>query len=1313
MWFPLVAYAAGLIGAYYTYSYVNTYRRTLEYFYIALKADFDICGVLNQTQTQLLTYLQNREIFSGAFVDCFLNDDPLKINDTDPEQVVTIKTILGALNNAEQSLRLLLDTDIGRDRNMPSICLELVPKLIATVGLLGTELNTLNQSSADVEMLIRPYLAPLIAKLEVVRNHIDANNIPAQSLGQAMQLFPESNTKPHQGLENLSKLIYQLPVYFQELQDLIDPGSIQNLTAHDSKALKKKTNLLVNNLKKMATSKDFELLPSGLSTVNLLLQHLPTLLSSTGELTKTSHEKLQALLKELKHNQLPGFIAELETMEEHFSLRPNGLVAQVLTPMNKFYDSVASLSKYCVDTSNVLRNPVVQTVDVVKGIFSTKSTDAPDILCDDTFIDVVQNKRVARWIEANYIQHDTSLSEAAERFFKTANTIDVDDRAKLEKDYQLIQPYYAKLYPEMDLLFVNDFSSWLDQCDSGNSTIALLKQTRLNAAFKCKVIEANSKKHDQLYRGAATPVNFNQLLEKPATGLEIDRYALKMTESKRLRSVEQLRAVGHQSEYKPPLYRALADKPSEKLTAFIQGDLKNWLEKNVDPVLFSKLSFDPKQMIDSTVVDYQIQAHADIPAVLFYKKLLCSLAMIQQELAKMEARYEGNKSSTRLAADAILGTSSTVVVDVILDKEMWSNLGYANGFIREAVSSPELRAILGKGLDCLEPLKNIPAVSGYLDLINAKINNPVSEQAVQVDMVARWKEQLQLVDDTLARLKPVVNPIAVIAEVYRDPAETPNTAEDELLQNILKSIYKIPRLIRPPNPDRTNEPDLTDEELRTKATALIDALTIAKYDVETLQSILSSIDEINSAISEVGDATKEALIAAENKLRHSILSTADEAEFKLGYKPGALTTSLGDTLNSLLRDMLLDFPLSIKEKVALISNVKSVDERIEREKQRLAAFPEACATKVAQMNAALGDGYKNLRILRGKMEKRTDPSVYLPADKYAFLQAYQTLQPYLVQIKSECNVHVFLRELQTDGDFKQRFDEIQDPTLKGRVFGLVEQEKNGYQDMERRCRERIHFLEQLKQTQAGLAEKAEQMFTVDLQLDEAFKEGDRKLNTKIQSNIAPHRDPVLNAFKSVLYAMKFFQKSEIVEEANLITVFGDVRTQWNEVFAKQIRERAEQMPPPRDMKATITREVKLLYSEYSCMINIYKQLDLMSEHIKTSPSNNTQLNVDRMAMINELKAGLLIYPDSSDTSQSLRERLKIVATRGVSDDCKALFEKESDPFFLRHFRNLLKLFGWINPVHRLSSELQKKFAEFKSPKQTVESPDNQNPAPSA
>ena len=1294
------------------------YRRTLESWYVILKADLDISGTLRQTRSNLLNHLQDNTIFSTEFT-IFFSANPIQALDTDPDQIVKIKKILIALQRLEEAIDGVVNVNFNPDRNIIALHYELIPKLCSLAYTLITEIAAIHQGAKDVEMMVGAYVNPLLLKLNAMLEPLDTKNLSLPTIGQAINLFPKSTTNPNQGLENFSALIYQLPHYFQELQSLIDPESLQQLAQDNPEKIKIKIHTLLNKLKNIAQKEGLALLPSSISTIKLLLEQLPTLLDTSGHFTKKSHEKIELLLNQLRHEHLPEIIAELENMEEIFSLRPNLLVGPTLKAMNNFYNGLSSLSKHWVTTSHFINETKKQVnkpqTKVIRGLFgnitpvnlqtsSLKIAHEINVLCDDTFIKVVENHRIKRWMEADFIQKNTDIITAAERFFKKASechhlyegtwtVVDLlTDRVKkipkeetineLRKDYKIFQPYYARLYPELDSLFINDFPLWLERFNHRESCVKLIRQTMEQARFKQHLLEINSPLHSQLYRPEKKAVNFSPppVSHVPKTDREVGK----------------LTPLGNQTAYIPPLYRALANKPSLQLQHFVEGNLKAWCKKNLDPNTFSTLSFDMDTMITSTLVDDTIQSYQYLPSCFLYKKLLCSLALIQKDLIKLEKLNENQFHSTQ------------VLTTLITDTAPWLNICYATHLIQSSILSPELQGVLKNGLECLESLKSIPVLGEYLNSLQAQLNPPYyPEITPNIDIISCWKQQTELLTQTLTG-QPVAVSVSTNTSSPQRPGSITNVEsnlscggssaltgntdlveKEEIEIQIAKSLYQLPHLIRKTNPNIKESNDISKDALNEKVSTLISAIKISNCNVGTLKKISSSINELNNTLRDIGEETKYALIAIANKLRMETILSADETEFHLSYKPGALSAPLNKILNALFNELIIDLPISSEEKMLFIEDPSLWDKRIEIEKKRLNKLPTQYGKKLNKMNHDILSGYQELRHLKKTMHDHSEN--YTIENKKAFLRAYQALQPYLYKIKRTYDTELFLRELQTPGDFNKAFNDLQE--MKGKVFLLIEQEKKEFSDKNRRNLERIEFLENSKKSQDKNIMKTKQEFQVNLILNSAFEKGNNKLNLETKSIVSKNEDPIKRMFYLVVNLLNM-EKNKSKTNEDIIKTFNTTKEKWNADCARRVHKfifNPRHSSKEMNMEAIIHTEVNELYADYFQLIDMHQQLDIMLEYIKHHPSTSITIDQDKIHWINLLKKSL------SKHDVSPKQRLINVAIIGLGNECKTALEKKSDHFLTRLLHKLYKIFlNFDTPEKKSRLLLQKKFEVFKN-----------------
>lgn len=1294
------------------------YRQLLEKWYVLLKVDLNIPELFRQTRYQLIDHLTNPDIFHESFIAFFLEDSK-STEKNEPEQIVKIKTILKALYNLERQSVALLQTDMSRDSNIFLMNVELLFNLRDTANTAATELKVLNDISVDLEIILGSSINALMTKLIPLMNVINIQEIPSTLPNQIFSLLPELSSNPNQGLNTVSTLIYQLPDYLHELQSILDPNYLQH-TTQSPELLKNKIEQLTKRL--VALQNDqwwLTFWPTAVFTLTQLLEQVPTLLDASGQFNHASHEKLKQILQQLNDIHFPKIISELESIEEQLYLRPNLLITPVFKAMSDFSNGLGSLEKYWAVTSNQAKEQLdsqVQTtlnnvaVDLtLRAIgFQYPSmptlTESPELntLTGNTFIKAVRDHRAERWLNAKENVPSQEVLDAHTRFFKkvsehfqsvtenrswlnylsgTKRGLPRELIVPLQADYAMFQPYYAKLYPELDQLFITDFSSWFDRFDPKQSVTDFFTQIQRQAELNCHMIEINSDMHDQLYQSnddANPSLNFQQLTREPQKNSNVIEYkdSLMMVQS----------PLGEQRGFLSPIYRFLVAKPSENLDYFIGNTLKQWLKTHIDPTIYSQLTFDPDEMIRSVVIINktvqadEIQSFKYTPSVFFYKKLLCSLAMIQKDIAQLERFYEQKVSYSQL------------LVKLLVDKDFWQNIRYASEFALDAIESPGLGELLQVVTSFLEPFRNVPILNNYVSLL--KNNREVFDLRFNLrpqlsndtNLIERWEQRQLLIKNTLNQEVDVPQDDIVI-DSESPPAEmAPVDTRFKTLEDITAELYRLPQLIRNMNPVTTNQP-VYDETFSIKnINALLATMHTLKLDQKTLQMILTSINEINETLTKpLANAAKEAkslILTLENQLHTIFLLAADEIEFQLNTKPGILSQACEDALNHFLNDFLTNFPISTEDKLTLMEQHNACDQRIAKEKSRQLLTKQRCNKALQDMRRKINDGYEELALLNKPVEDFTREDLEI------FLNAYKKLQPYLVKINADYELIFTLGNLQRPKDFKKYCKEIN--ALKDKMLLLIEQQNLELNQLKHRFHDRMHYLNTEKKHHHHKLAEMKKRLQIHSLLNHAFQVGDLKLQQKNYIKPFNQQDPIINAFHFVVSWFAFETTSNMPEKIiNFQEAFNKTRTIWNDNCINKIQNNALKMPMNKQLENVIIKESEQLYSEYADLIEAYTLLQQLREYINQHPSRPIEINQEKLFWIDTLQKELLQHEVSP------KQRLINIATIGLSPSCKtALEQKGSQTFLEKLYQLYVLLFRFKTHENQLKTALQEKLVDI-------------------
>ena len=1264
-----------LVWGYATVLDVAPIRSALDNTYVLIKADLDLPGACKHAQTNLLTHLRNENIFSSEFSACFSDESMLNIMDSDPTQVVSIKKILVALHHLERCLEDINRLDARPERNIISYSADLIITLMSSIAPVIKELNSLHQSSAEIEVFCGDLINPLVSKLNKFVASVSTNDFSKaqnQSLSFAMRQLQEDKTSEgNQGLEKLSQLIFQLPEYFQTLQKWIDPASLKTLVQDEPEIRQQKTEAFLKSIEKLSTSSSTSI-RSSMSTINLLLNHLPSLINTAGPASKIAHSKLEQLLNQLRYVDFPEILAELESLEERFSLRQNILIEPSLKAMNELYTTIAKLPELLEKTSvgmdAVATNLSTPSVKIFRRILgntqdvsmSNKIDHAEGLedMCDDLFIEVLQNTRMHRWSEAAALSNDMTTVRAVDHFFTATliwSTVDMDNIPSyviedIRNSYKTIQPYYAALYPEMDVIFVNDMSSWfkknvvlLENDIVKSSVMSLVTHDMRQADFKRQLIQNSSDNRDGLYRSTRKAVS-ESVEEAPPELTDFnsnknkkirDNYFEQINSTERIHLIAPLHAIGDQLKYKPPIERILSLKVSDTLKNFMENELKHWAETSLEPDLFQKLTFDHQHIPASVVSQREVLLYKDTPTAMLYKKLIFVLDTLQKNIAKLELSYD--QMIVKRESDPLFLMDEMDVLDILLFKNPFENLDYVSEFLTDIRNSPQLSVITRQALAFLAPLENIPVLGSYIQSMHGQQldRNDVNT----ADIVARWEQERELVRRTLAgeaveaveavAVEPVRLPTEDVIEIIPpQPEPLESTQEVSITQKIVQKLYEIPGLLRKLNTEIQDDSELSQEDAGEKVSALLKQINLDLYDPKTLNRVFSRISDLTNILATIDMEARSIALAALKKtcgeIGLELMFLTDEAEYQFFFQSGTLSNPLNNAFHDFHRGLIKSLPIPIEEKIELIGGLHLLEHRIERGKAQSIEAEEASVTLRSKMTNDLRVLYQSLREMKQE-GTHGQPDFSLRETQEKFLRVYQGLQPYLHQIKPSYNQTGFLRRLKTASDFKHYYDDVQ--SMKGKLFLLIEREKeNNVQIMAHR-NAHIDALKGSIESSQQETKRFLQTFKIDLQLESAFKSAS-------------------SAFNDQLQRVKINSK-DIQLEDTVISRLESMIQSSNAVYVEQTHERAGATDYSEDLSETIQSETQQLYSFYLLLLQRLVtlqriELDISNVNSKTNDFKRKEIGYIRDKLLNNA-----LSPESRIRDGAL----------DLSDDVLALYEQ--------------------------------------------------------
>ncbi|HBI21679.1 MAG TPA: hypothetical protein DDY37_03695 [Legionella sp.] len=1334
---------------------------SLESIYILIKTDLDLPGACHQAKSSLLVNLRNEAIFSPEFTHYF-SDGSLDNMENNPKQVVSIKKIVKALDDLEQCLENLDDLaslyDIDKDdmdegehdRNTMLLSIKLFYTLGLSLNVAMDALNAANQNAVGIEALIGDTMTPLVSKMNRLLASVSASDLGAerqQWLPAAMALLqPDQSSSENPGLKKLSQLIVLLPQYLQMLQTWIDPNSTSEAVKDAPEKQQKKIDAFLKNFVQLSSSTSAPFLGM-VSVTKLLMDHLPTVINAAGPLSETVHLKTEDVLNQLKHVHFPEMLAQLESLEEHLSLRRHLLVEPALKAMNDLYNTIYALPDTLEDTSGHLNTVAeglsTRPVKIMRSLLGNgeaisinkidRSTGLRE-MCDDVFIERLVSLRINRFSDAHALSMDESVLKAADTFFHAAllcaiphlkffparavdqiavlknvmsQLTDIELNGLKEK-YKIIQPYYATLYPRMDVLFVMDPISWLKknasllQTDTMKLAVkALIQQEKSQYKQTCDYIQTSNDDRERLYRSnrreldatpmassprdstspetvcsdsgsksvasgelpllspieihdrafsfssrsssllgsetdASVPLIFDEWVEKINSRVKDENEA-------RQRLTGSLEALGNQPRYMPLMDRMFSLHISARLKQFINHELKNWAEKNLDDDIYQQLIFDQSRIRESVVRDGEVLVYENTPTVMLYRKLLFVLDVLQKNVETLERAYETMLSKQE--ADPLFPMYRLDFL-MLLSR---IDIGYLACFISDIKQAPQLSDIMRQALVCLAPLEKVPVLGDYIQSMHVSHTN---ETAPPFDIVARWEYEKMLVQYTLKgyRVPPFKQPVGTEEEGEEEETKGDEALERNALQAsdtvsltpfprmIAEKLHDLSDFLHKMNPDMQDKPGRDLHPLDQKIDALLHQVNL--YNRETLSLIFSLISELTNVVTSIHvEATETAIVALKRtcgQLGLELISLADEAEFQLFFQPGTLSNPLNDAFYDFCLDLIECLPISREDKNQWAGELSLTEQRIERGRLRLQEVEKSSRIEEENLFHTFSDQYRALAEMRRGDLNDVKPDFKTRDEQVRLLHIYQQLQPYLYPINPMYNQTSFLRQLKTPSDFRHLYDEIE--MMSGQLSGLLEQEEKNNLEMKNKRTAHIDILVKNEETQKNRTHSAER-FRVHIQLALAFRKADDDfqkelyLITRTQSTgmgLDRRSDLTFGHFctkritglgaeaREQIIGHNAPNPSQIQDE--IMSGLASMIASWNVTYANRMYDKLELTGYSQHLNDSIQEDIRKLYSLYWDWLKQCVALQKEESKIPTDPS---RINDTRRHDLQQIKMRLL------------------------------------------------------------------------------------------
>jgi|GEM_PF-4500573 len=1339
-------------------SYINEGRRLIEDYVIWLNNDLKLSTTCDDVRGSLLSSLTNGNYFSDELSAYFKNNtsSSFDVSSRDPAQVVVFKKMLNALQNTASVLRDIENINIQSDRSAAGLGSETLGKLSNAVHELYAVVQLINHSVPDFQIIIGPSISKLLPKIALASEGMNAlsskttGKAAGDVMGKMTAMLPETAETGNEGVTRLNQQIFQLPHYFEELQKFISTQdiSIESITDSDDykKLIDERTEKTQQFLGKILASSDNLLTPSKyvnyVKILAKLAQHSSELLSTAAPMTIALYHEGVKKLDEIRHDMLPNLVAELEAMEESLALKPGVLTVPLIQQMTGYYEQLASNLNGIAKAAGVLQDAgkITQTwyMKVAQKLIGTKPVnlqaekikpvDSLHILQDKQFVKVTREARVGRFAQAEVkIQQLSRKQDAAMRFFDKLATYSTlyrtscrwnlanlypEDKTFLLSQYKQFQPEFAALHPETDLLIVEalsdkktpvaSYSSFLKELWSADhfskvlgckkTVMTNLEQSLTESQFKKALIEDSFVTRHLVEEGESVPTSE----EDAELDVYLADYRKQLLVENEQKDDTLIKPIGQKLENETLFGRIAELKLSSVIEKFTESTFKRFLQDNLDDDVLKNLSLGDKKPPFLTF-------HEDNPKAAVYKKLFNALYYLQKGLTGMEKLHGQGDSNYIFGRSRFLYDASNPMIDFT----------YAKYYLAEAAKNPGLNAVIKEGMQLLAPLQQMPLIG---DLIKPSPDTLVAESEYSIDIVAAWEQEQAVVTRALTGITdPDTSKEATLTNVPAGESPDVQSGEEAIQQSafdkLSTALYQIAPKLRELNPDTEHFSQPGDGQIQAQARAFIDGFSGLSYGPESVKKILRQINEFNTQLSIIGQESRSLLMSQLiPNLGAELIAMADNSELNIGFKPGAFSSSATQQFNEFYHSLINSQPLREQDRLKLLIGTAVTQKRIQKYQQQL---EQALGSQEAeQVEASIFGKDVPGRRQPGSFEKLSElhaqkqsAPVFTYNDKKTktdFLEYYQEIQPYLVQIDYKYDTSSFLRSLRTAADFDKALTEI--IGMKDKLKVLVAAGKNAKEQHVTQCRRGIKNLEQQleKEKQAGAEKVAlfkekilKQYIEKNVHTKSSVEPGsflrlflnnnssapiikalitDITIENKdIEATIASRVDTFFKVCTSLDDSLAKIQKMIVDKDSHLnsnpcyVEKFASLETMRNSLLE------AQKFPDKLSIDSikALDMEVQNVIKQagyYDNLISMYAILGEMNTHLTENGDAHSQTNIDNVVEIKKLQPILL------DREMLPGARLEKIENHGLEQGSINKLSKNADNILLRLITRLLAFF---------------------------------------
>ncbi|WED44020.1 hypothetical protein [Legionella cardiaca] len=476
---------------------LHAYQRNAEFFHSSF-CQLGLAEQCNTIRSNLLIAITNEEIFSKRLTSQlkpFVPGVPYHVNSDDPEQIVIIKKVMNILYNMETIFTEIEELDINSEDYLAEA--PLAKNIYHALMQAQDAWQLIDTGGVAIQTIFGPQLERLKPRLDFATERLQQFSSSANKLeervvettAKGINLLPtEQKTKEEVGFEQLAQTVLNIPVYFKQLQRIIESESLfpsEKITTSEAyqQVLEVKAKKIAHNMEQMTTRTGLSLAYKYAQVIKKIGVHGTDFINAGSPLTKTAYLKSVEKLQQFKHQILPEVIAELESLEENLGLISGTLTEPALSAALNYYKSMTKVVEkigFAVEKIETVESGMNKwygkagqaiLLGKVKKVNTGPVLEQDEevaVLMDDVFREQRRNLQIQRINNSRAHLHEISQSEqAATAFFQkvfSLNTVyssrsfsrvSVEDRQELAYLYKQFQPCLAAQNPELDTKIVN------------------------------------------------------------------------------------------------------------------------------------------------------------------------------------------------------------------------------------------------------------------------------------------------------------------------------------------------------------------------------------------------------------------------------------------------------------------------------------------------------------------------------------------------------------------------------------------------------------------------------------------------------------------------------------------------------------------------------------------------------------------------------------------------------------------------------------------------------------------------------------------